>query len=118
MNSASLDPWALVIVLTKHFLVDFVLEPHYRLRSGPGPLHVGRAVWSALHAVGSLPAVLLLADAPWLIAAAVLAEFILVYGLGWGRDNPALNAIAQRALTGAEQLMHQLYYVALVVALA
>ena len=114
MNSAGLIPWALVILLTKHFLVDFVLEPHYRLRSGMGLVHSGRAVWSGLHAIGSLPAILLLAGASWWIAAALIAEFAAVYAMGWGRDNPALNDIAQRTLTGTDQFLHQLFYVALV----
>ncbi len=41
MNFAGLVLWALVVFQAKHFILDAVIEPNYRLRAGSGVLRRG-----------------------------------------------------------------------------
>jgi hypothetical protein len=107
--------WALVIFQVKHFLADFVLAPRHGLRGGERYLLAGRGVHALLHSVGSFPAILLLAGFDVLLAVFFVAELVLVYHLLWVRNwLGARDESAMVALTGAEQLVHQLSYLAVV----
>jgi hypothetical protein len=109
--------WTLVIFQTKHALIDFVLQPRYDLRRGETYLQRARVVYAALHALGSLPAVLMLANSTTVLALAFGAELVLVYHAAWLRDRmmPRIgdpDDVAATALFGAEQFLHQLFYIA------
>jgi len=109
--------WALVILQAKHFLADFVLAPRYGLLRGDRYFLYARAVYALLHAVGSFPAILLLSGWNFALPCAFVAELVLVYHLAWGRQRLVASGLAagetdQMALSGAEQLLHQLFYLA------
>jgi hypothetical protein len=113
--------WALVIFQMKHVLADFVLAARYGLRGDETYFSRGRLVYALLHAVGSFPAILLLAGWRGFLAAAFLAEIVLTYHLAWGHDGlrgrqGASDTVSAAALTGGEQLLHQLFYLAVVAA--
>ena len=109
--------WSLVLFETKHFVCDFVLQTRYQ-KQGKGIYgHPGGLIHAGLHAVGSLPAILLLTLSPLLIAALVVAEFAVHYHIDWLK----LAILRRRALLpegalywvvfGADQFLHQMNYV-------
>ena len=111
--------WALVIFQMKHVLTDFVLAARYSLRGGETYFSRARLIHALLHALGSFPAILLLAGWRGFLAAAFLAELLLAYHLAWGRDRlsgrqPSPDTVAAAALTGGEQLLHQLFYLVVI----
>jgi hypothetical protein len=109
--------WSLVLFEVKHFLCDFALQMPARLRdkrpygARAGLIHAG------LHAVASLPAILLLTRSAPLVLAIVVGESAVHYHLDW------LEAALKhaRGLThddrlyrivfGAGQLLQQMTYV-------
>jgi hypothetical protein len=119
-SEMTLTLWALVILQSKHFLADFVLAPRYGLREGERYFLAGRLIYALLHAAGSFPAILLLGG--WrnaLIASAV--EFAFVFNLTFGASQASArgtpSARERTGLLGAEQLLHQLFYLALLAAI-
>ena len=109
--------WALTIFQAKHFLTAFVLQPRYALRGGERYVLPGRLIYALLHALGSFPAILLLAG--WRIAlpVAFVAELLLVYHLVWARDRltargAGADPSGSQVLFGLEQFLHQLFYLA------
>jgi hypothetical protein len=109
--------WALVLLQAKHFICDFVLETPYQKHNKGTYGHPGGLIHAALHAVGSLPAILLLTREPGLIAAIVAAEGVAHYHIDWLKT----AIIKRRALSfedwrywvvfGADQFLHQMGYV-------
>lgn len=114
MYFAGLVLWALVVFQAKHFILDAVIEPNYRLRAGAGIVRPGWAIWALLHATGSLPAILLVASSVYWVAGIFVAEFILVYLLAWAREILTAVNIPQRTVSGVEQFLHQLFYLGVV----
>ncbi len=106
----------------KHFIADYLLQPAWMLE-GKGDLRcIGGYAHAGIHAVGSLPAYLIvglgLAETVWLMA----AEFAVHYAIDFGKANLSSHVHAGPdtrlywSLHGADQLMHQLTYVGLMLA--
>jgi len=114
MNFAGLVLWALVVFQAKHFILDAVIEPNYRLRAGSGVLRRGWATWALLHATGSLPAILLVASSIYSVVGIFVAEFVVVYLLAWAREILTSVSIPQRTVSGVEQFLHQLFYLGVI----
>ena len=111
--------WSLAIFLAKHFLCEFVLAPHYGLRGASRYIDGPRLVLALLHGAGSAPAVLLLTGSGVAVATVLIAEVLLTYHLVWCRDRaltePRLAAaLRPESVAGAEQLLHQLFYLAVI----
>ena len=107
------------LLLTKHFLFDFVFQTRFQLANKHVYGHPGGLAHAALHALGT-SSVFLIAPAPAPVGAAILAvEFVAHYHIDWGKE-----LILRRtrwtyadgrywAVFGGDQLIHGLGYVAI-----
>jgi|GEM_PF-99029 len=116
--------WSLVLFEVKHFLCDFVLQTAYLYRNKGIYGHRAGFIHAGLHALGSLPAILLLSRDPGLIAAILAAEFLIHYHVDWSKlyldkhFRLGINQSLYWAIFGADQLLHQLTYVGILAVLA
>lgn len=115
---------ALLLLQLKHFAADFVLQTERQVRfkgvygALPGVQHAGT------HALLTLPCLLAAGISPLAAAAAAGAELAVHYHQDWLREQVVRRAAFTTAdkgywvLLGADQLVHQLTYVAMVALLA
>jgi hypothetical protein len=107
---------SLLLFQIKHFLFDFVLQNSYQIRHKGDYLHPGGLLHAGGHALGSIPALWMLTQAPNVIAGFVLFEFVLHYHIDWAKAHVdrALhlnhNNHAYWVVFGADQFAHQLTY--------
>jgi len=114
----------LALLQIKHFICDFVLQTirHVQFKGIYG--HPAGLEHSGIHVVGSVPC-LWLVGASWpAIAAIAAAEFAIHYHQDWFKE----RVVKRNKWTftdhqywialGADQLVHQLTYIAMIVALA
>ena len=111
---------ALALFQLKHFACDFALQTPRQIQAKgsygalPGLEHAG------LHAIASLPALLILTRVPGLIGAMMLGEFVLHYHVDWSKARidrtRRLNdtTTAYWVVFGFDQLLHQMTYLTLV----
>lgn len=108
----------------KHFVADYLLQPHWVLAAKGNMRRMGGYVHAGIHAVGSVPAYLLAGVGLGGIAALVVAEFLVHYVIDFiksdvsARSKSGPDTAVYWALHGADQLAHQLTYVGLVFAAA
>lgn len=105
----------------KHFVADYLMQPAWILRGKGNLLHPGGYVHAGLHALGSLPALVLLElDRGW-IAALVLGEFAVHFAIDHlkavhaHKKPAAMTTRAYWAAHGADQLLHHLTYTGILV---
>ena len=109
---------SLVLFQLKHFICDFVLQTAYIYRNKGIYGHPAGFIHAGLHAVTSLPAILILSRSAGLIAALVLAELVIHYHVDWlklhidKRFGFTMQKSAYWMVFGADQLIHQLTYAA------
>ncbi len=109
---------SLVLFQVKHFICDFVLQTAYIYRNKGIYGHPAGFIHAGLHAVTSLPAILLLTRSGELIATLVLAELVIHYHVDWlklyidHRFDFTIQKSAYWMVFGADQLAHQLTYAA------
>lgn len=107
---------ALLLFQAKHFLFDFVLQNAYQIRHKGDYLHPGGLLHAGGHAIGSVPALMVLTQRPGVIAGFVLFEFLLHYHIDWAKAHVdqalRLNHTnhAYWVVFGVDQLSHQLTY--------
>jgi hypothetical protein len=112
--------WSLLLFEVKHFLCDFVLQTAYLYRNKGIYGHRAGFIHAGLHALGSVPAILLLSRNAGLIAAILAVEFLVHYHVDWLKlyiDKRFRLGIKQSlywAVFGADQLLHQLTYVGII----
>src|SRR5258706_5200606 len=75
--------WSLVLFQVKHFLCDFVLQTSYLYRNKGIYGHRAGFIHAGLHAIGSLPAILILTQTGGLVVLLVLVEFAIHYHVDW-----------------------------------
>ena len=115
---------SLALFEVKHFLCDFVLQTAYLYRNKGIYGHPAGFIHAGLHAVGSLPAILLLTRDPAIIAAIPAVEFLIHYHVDWLKlyiDKHFRLGTKQSlywAVFGADQLLHQLTYLGILAVLA
>jgi len=104
----------------KHFVADYLLQPGWILAGKGNIFHPGGYAHAAIHAGMSL-IVLLLVGTPLGLAAALFAgEFVLHYALDYSKIQYSAGVHVDNkparywALHGADQLAHQLTYVAMI----
>ncbi|HEY0301922.1 MAG TPA: DUF3307 domain-containing protein [Rhizomicrobium sp.] len=111
---------ALLALQVKHFLADFVLQSEYQVRTKGIYGHFGGFLHSGLHILGTVPALLVLHATPRAIVIVLVGEFLIHYHTDWTKSQidhryrwPTTD---QRywILFGADQLIHQLTYLAIV----
>lgn len=120
MNEALVTTLSVLVCLQlKHFVGDYLLQTPWmifgkgRLTSGGGYAHAG------IHAVLSIPALLLAGLGPAPIALLVVGEFVLHYAIDFTKAHVSMKGDKGPssgpfwALHGADQCVHQLSYVAL-----
>ena len=124
----SWSPVALLAALTlfqvKHFACDFALQTPRQIQAKgnygqlPGLEHAG------LHALASIPAMLVLSHALIPIAIAVGGEFVIHYHVDWSKARLdrsrqfSATSTAYWVVFGFDQLIHQMTYLGLVVFLS
>ena len=105
----------------KHFFIDFVFQPPWMWQNKGTYGHLGGIVHAGLHGVVTVPILLLAEVNPTLIAILALSEFLAHYHIDWAKMN--INAkMGWKSnthnqfwiLTGLDQLLHQLTYLAIV----
>jgi hypothetical protein len=112
----------LICFQVKHFVGDYMLQPGW-MRSGKGDMRrAGGYAHAGIHAFGSLPALMIAGlDAPQL-AALLAAEFALHYAIDFSKASLSSRSLAGPdtqaywTLHGADQLMHQMTYAGLILA--
>ena len=114
--------WALATFQAKHFFCDFVLAPRYGLDAGTRHWEPRRALYALLHAIGTVPAVLLLSGTGEALLIVPLLDLVLAYHLAVAQARlaartPFNEAPLSQALFGLSQLLHQLFYLGAVAAL-
>jgi hypothetical protein len=114
---------SLLVFQIKHFLCDFVLQTSDQIRNKGTYLHPAGILHAGLHALGSIPALLVLSRDPLPIAILVVGEFLLHYHADWSKAQIdrrlRLNDQSSLywAIFGADQMIHQLTYLAMVYAI-
>jgi hypothetical protein len=113
----------MLIFQIKHFLCDFVFQTSSQIRNKGVYLHPAGISHAGLHAIGSLPALLVLSRAPVPIAILLIGELIFHYHTDWAKvkldshlrlnDTNTLYWI----IFGSDQLIHQLTYLGMIAAL-
>jgi hypothetical protein len=115
---------SLVLFQVKHFICDFVLQTAYIYRNKGIYGHPAGFIHAGLHAVTSLPAILLLTRSGGLITTLVLAELAIHYHVDWlklyidHRFGFTVEKSAYWMVFGADQLAHQLTYAVFLAVLA
>lgn len=118
--------WLIIAVLAalqvKHFLFDFVLQRPYEFFRNKGIYgHPGGIVHAGLHAIGTIPALLIMPPTFAIGAAIVVVEFLVHYHIDWGKEQIDRRWKTSEAnhflLLGLDQLAHQMTYVAILAAL-
>lgn len=115
---------SLVLFEVKHFLCDFVLQTTYLYRNKGIYGHPAGFIHAGLHAVGSLPAMLLIGGAPGLIAVMVAGEFLVHYHVDWlklyidKRCRLRIDRGGYWIIFGLDQLLHQATYIVILAVLA
>lgn len=108
----------LTLLLVKHFIWDFYYQPPYMFMNKGTFGHWGGIVHSGIHAVTTF--IILLFFAPHLALILALGEFVIHYFTDYAKMN--INRIKGWTatthnefwqLTGFDQLVHQLTYVAI-----
>jgi len=115
--------WALLALQVKHFLCDFVLQTEYQVRTKGIYGHVGGFIHSGLHMVLSIPALLIMQAPLRAIVIIMIGEFLIHYHTDWTKSN--VDSYFDRGQSnakywmvfGADQLIHQLTYLAIVILL-
>lgn len=114
--------WSMLVFQIKHFLADFVLQNSNQIRNKGVYLHPAGLIHAGIHMVGSIPALLILTRAPLPIVVLLLAEFAFHYHADWTKVqiDSRLRLNDQNslywAIFGADQLVHQLTYIAMIAA--
>lgn len=112
---------ALVLLQVKHFLGDFVLQTGNQARNKGTYGHPAGLTHAATHASLTVPCMLIFGIAPLYIALAAAVELALHYHQDWLKERVTARFRGSTkvywAIFGGDQLLHQLFYVALVVIL-
>jgi hypothetical protein len=113
---------SMLIFQIKHFLCDFALQSSNQIRNKGVYLHPAGLTHAGLHALGSVPAMLVLTRSPLPVIVLPLLEFAFHYHTDWGKvrldshlrlnDTNTLYWI----IFGGDQLIHQLTYIAMIAA--
>ena len=114
---------SLLLFQIKHFLFDFAFQTTNQVRHKGDYLHPAGLTHAGGHALGSIPALLVLTHAPAVIAGFVVFEFLLHYHIDWTKAqidrkfHPSHTSSFYWMVFGADQLAHQLTYLGMAYAL-
>lgn len=112
--------WALLAFQIKHFLCDFALQTQRQIMKKGIYGHPLGLSHAALHAVASIPALLVLTDRSRILAGIVAAEFVIHYHCDWlkaqidRRFHLTVQQHVYWVVFGLDQLIHQLTYAGII----
>ena len=115
---------SLALFEAKHFVCDFVLQTAYLYRNKGIYGHRAGFIHAGLHALGSLPAIILIGGTPGLITVLVFGEFLIHYHVDWlklhidHRYRLRIDRSAYWIVFGLDQLLHQATYIVMLALLA
>ncbi|MDI3337216.1 DUF3307 domain-containing protein [Defluviimonas aestuarii] len=110
-----------VLLQFKHLLADFMLQNAYILNNRSKWGHPGGILHAAIHVVGSLIVLAVMAVPAQYIVRLLIFEGFVHYHIDWIKDNVGkrYNLTPDNrsfwVLTGLDQYMHQLTYVAMII---
>lgn len=116
--------WSLLAFEAKHFICDFVIQSAYQVRTKGIYGHPGGFLHAGLHAIASLPAILVWGPSLQLVGAIVVGEFIIHYHMDWlkeqivKRKQWTVTDGVYWTMFGVDQFVHQLTYVGFLALLA
>ena len=111
---------ALALFQLKHSVCDFALQTKRQIRAKGNYGALGGLEHAGLHAFLSLPALLVLTRAPFLIGALLGGEFLVHYHVDWSKAQidraRRLNDTGRSywIVFGFDQLLHQMTYLGIV----
>jgi hypothetical protein len=117
--SVSLLIAILVALEIKHFICDYPLQSRYQLVNKGTYLHPGGILHSAIHALFTMPVLLIAPPKLALGVAIILGEFLVHYHIDWLKERVLRKSgwvATQREFwwaIGADQLLHHLTYLAI-----
>jgi len=104
----------------KHFIVDFLLQRKYQYSNKGTYGHPGGLLHAGLHGLGTVVALWLFADMPWIFMM-VLFDMIVHYHIDWAKTNinshygwTATTHEEFWWLLGLDQLLHWITYVLII----
>lgn len=109
----------LVLLQVKHVIADFALQGPYILENRYKWGHPGGLLHVAIHAAGSLIALLIVGTSAATLAILLVAEAAVHYHIDWAKDQITRRmGVTSRdrsywVLMGTDQGLHQLTYVAM-----
>ena len=113
----------LIILQLKHFICDFLLQTPYQYLNKGTYLHPGGILHSAIHILFTMAVFLIVPPTLIVGIAIVVGEFLLHYHIDWSKEQiirrrrwATTNKEFWWAI-GADQLLHQLTYLGIVVLL-
>lgn len=113
----------LAALFVKHCIFDFFLQTPYQYLNKGTYGHPGGILHAGLHAIGSIPALLILPPGFFIGAAIVVGEFVIHYHIDWSKEQLQRRwQIGQSdagyyRFLGVDQLLHQLTYLGIVAVL-
>jgi hypothetical protein len=111
----------LALLQIKHVIADYVLQGRYILDNRHKWGHPGGLLHVAIHALGSLAALVAVGTTATLTLVMLLAEAVVHCHIDWAKDglNRRIGATPDRrafwVLAGTDQGLHQLTYVGMAV---
>lgn len=120
METLPLAMTLLIWLQIKHFVADYLLQPPWMLRGKGSFFRVGGYVHAGIHAVGTLPVLLATNVELRLCLILFCGEFVIHYLIDYVKATLSSGSAAKAsartfwAMHGADQLMHQLTYAAII----
>lgn len=117
--SVSLLIAILAALEVKHFICDYPLQSRYQLVNKGTYLHPGGILHSTIHALFTMPVLLIAPPKLALGVAIILGEFLVHYHIDWLKERVLRKSgwvATQREFwwaIGADQLLHHLTYLAI-----
>jgi hypothetical protein len=111
---------ALAIFQLKHFACDFLLQTPRQIRAKGNYGQLAGLEHAGLHAVTSLPALLMLTRSPAVMVTTIVCEFLVHYHVDWSKaridrwKNFSETSTAYWGVFGFDQLLHQMTYLTIV----
>lgn len=116
--------YVLFLLQIKHLICDFIHQPPYMYKNKGNIRHPGGYVHAGVHALASLFMLTIVFPLNAVIWGIVVFEFIAHYAIDWSKMNinshfglTPINSENFWRLLGVDQFLHQLTYLAMVMAL-
>lgn len=113
---------AVTLFQIKHLVADFILQTGRMVTEKGHYGQFGGVQHAGMHALLTAPILVWLGVGPWMIAGILLAEFAVHYHIDWVKATHARRTGLQPSAKlywialGLDQMLHQLTYIAILVA--